>query len=88
MKYLPYVDLQDDNYNMDRKQQIFLIFLAYLSVLLYLMLLYLAVSNVYKYLYRQKKYKAYPVSLFYAFAIPTITLRIFANIYVVETALY
>ena len=83
MKYLPYVDLQKNQYNMGLKEDICLIVFAYISICLYLVLIAIAIQNVYKFLYKQKKYKVYPVTLFYIFAIPNLILRVSSNIFVV-----
>ena len=57
--------------------------MAYVSIFLYIALSALAMQNVYKFLYKQKKYKVFPVSLFYSLAIPCAALRLFANVFAV-----
>ena len=84
MNYLPYIDTSSDqNDGMNRTQDITVIILAYISIFLYLCMFSLELYNVYKFLYKQGKYKVYPVSLFYALAIPITILRIISNLWIV-----
>ena len=68
MKLLPGIDLKDLDYDLNKSQAMIISLLAYFSIITYTFLLLFECHNVYFYLYRQKKYKAYPVTLFYAFA--------------------
>ena len=43
--------------------------LAYLGIILYSLLLFLALSNIYNFLLKQGKWKVYPLALFYVFSI-------------------
>ena len=70
MKLLPGIDLNELDYNLTKPQAITIALIAYLSIAAYIFLLAFECHNVYFYLYKQKKYKVYPVTLFYAFAIP------------------
>ena len=88
MKLLPNVDIGSGKYGMGVQQDITVITLAYLSIILYTGMLVLEIYNVYKFLYKQKKYKVYPVSLFYALAVPCTILRIISNFLIVPDDLY
>ena len=73
---------------MTSAQSIKIILLVYISVAFYAVLLALIIYNSYMYLYLQKKYKIFPLSLFYAFCIPMTIFRIFENIWIVELTKY
>ena len=62
--------------------------LVYFSVVLYSAMLALEVFNTYKYLYLKKRYKAFPVCLFYILSIPSTMFRIYENIYIIEIVMY
>ena len=79
MKLLPGINLEDLDYDLNKSQAMIITLLAYFSIITYTFLLLFECQNVYFYLYRQKKYKAYPVTLFYAFAIPCSMIRIWVN---------
>ena len=84
MKLLPCIDIPGDTDNMSAKQSITIVILVYISVFFYVALLALELHNLYYYIYLQKKYKIFPISLFYALSIPTTLLRIYENIWIVE----
>ena len=79
MRLLPGIDLNELDYDLTEPQAITIASIAYLSIAAYIYLLAFECHNVYFYLYKQKKYKVYPVTLFYAFAIPCCILRIWVN---------
>ena len=57
--------------------------LAYLGIVLYSLLLFLALSNTYSFLLKQGKWKIYSLSLFYFFSILCIISRILYAIFVI-----
>ena len=88
MKLLPGLDLQIDTGKMTEKQAHTIVVLVYISVLLYSAMLVLEVFNTYKYLYVKKRYKAFPVLLFYVLSIPSTIFRIYENIFIIEIVMY
>ena len=73
---------------MSNPETIVLVLTSYLISLGYFVLLYLAMYNSYYFLYRQKKYKVYPLVLFYVLSIPCIVLRIYHSIWIIENTMY
>ena len=88
MKFLPRVDTESDAYGMDLKQDITVIILTYISIFLYSTMFGLEIYNMYKFLYKQGKYKIFPLTLFYTLATPVTVLRIMMNIWIVPDAMY
>ena len=88
MKFLPSLDVNDESDQMDKRQDIIVICLVYISVLFYSALLVLELHNLYRYLYLQKKFQVFPLTLFYTLSIPCTILRIYGNIWVVEVVKY
>ena len=66
MRLLPGIDLNELDYDLTKLQAIIIALIAYISIAAYIFLLAFECHNVYFYLYKQKKYKVYPVTLFYA----------------------
>ena len=84
MKLLPGLDLYNLDYDLTRTQAVTIALISYFSIAAYTFLLAFECHNVYFYLYRQRKYKVYPVTLFYAFAIPCCITRIWVNFDIVR----
>ena len=76
MKFLPYLDTEDDALGMGAKEDIAVIIFTYISIILYTTMLALEIYNIYKFLYRQSKIKVFPLTLFYVLATPVTILRI------------
>ena len=84
MKLLPSVDIDNPGLSgMTRKEAIVLASLSYASVIAFLPLLILALYNIYTFLIRQRKYKVYPLVLFYTLTLPCLLMRITVSIYIV-----
>ena len=79
MKLLPGLDLKNLDYELSKTQAITIAAIAYFSIGAYIFLLVFECHNVYFYLFKQKKVRVYPVTLFYIFAIPCCIIRIWAN---------
>ena len=79
MKLLPGIDLDNLDYELSKSQAIIIATIAYFSIGAYIFLLAFECHNVYFYLFKQKKYRVYPVTLFYIFALPCCIARIWAN---------
>ena len=88
MKLLPSVDISNNSDAMSSKQSLTIVIIVYISVCFYTVLLVLELHNLYKYIYLQKKYKVFPLSLFYALSIPCTLLRIYENIWILEINKY
>ena len=88
MKLLPSVDTSNNSNNMTYEQNVTIIVIVYVSVICYALLLSLEIHNLYYYIYLQKKYKVFPLSLFYALCIPCTVLRIYENIWIVQVNKY
>ena len=79
MKLLPGIEYNNLDYDLTKSQAITIAVISYFSIAAYSFLLTFECHNVYFFLYRQRKYKVYPVALFYAFAIPCSITRIWVN---------
>ena len=88
MKLLPYVNTGSDEYGMGIKADITVTILAYLSISIHVSMLFLEIYNVYTFVYKQQKYKVFPVSLFYSIAIPSTILCIYLNLFIVPNEMY
>ena len=88
MRLLPGLDLQISTGKMTQKQAHTIAVLCYIAVVVYLAMLALEAFNTYKYLYLKKRYKAFPVLLFYILSIPSTMFRIYENIFIVEIVMY
>ena len=76
MRFFPeYFEEVADNYDWSRGKRITYIASVYLVTTLYLMLVILAVRNIWAVLIRQKKYKNLPILAFYFFTMIAVTLR-------------
>ena len=84
MKLLPGIDLDNLDYGLSKSQAIIIVVIAYFSIVAYIFLLLFECHNVYFYLCKQKKYKVYPVTLFYFFTIPCCMVRIWVNYGIVQ----
>ena len=62
--------------------------LVYVSIILYSALFCLEIHNSYKYLWLKRKYKVFPVCLFYVISIPATVFRIYENIWIVKICAY
>ena len=83
MKLLPGVDLSNLDYHLTPSEGIMIACIAYLSITVYSLMFLLECHNGYFYLYKQRKYRVLPVTLFYLFAIPCCMVRIWINIDIV-----
>ena len=83
MRLLPYVNTESEDYGMDLRQDIIVASMAYFSMAMYSGMFCLEIYNVYMFLYKQNKYKVYPLTLFYALAVPCTLIRIFGNYLIV-----
>ena len=88
MKWLPSIDISNNSDQMSPQQSLTIVIIVYISVCFYTALLLLELHNLYKYIYLQKKYKIFPLSLFYALSIPCTLIRIFSNIWILEITKY
>lgn len=68
----------------DRNQLRCLVMSLLALIFAYMLCLFFAVHNIYKYIYRQHKYKIYLVVLFYIITVILVISRIFSLIYFVE----
>ena len=73
---------------MTSEQGSIIIILVYISIICYTSLLILEIYNSYKYLWLKKKYKVFPVCLFYVISIPSTVFRIYQNIWMVKICAY
>ena len=69
------------------RQQIILATISYLSAGAFLGLLVLAVHNIIRYLIMQAKYKVFPLTMFYIFAVLCLAFRVYDSLFVAEIAL-
>ena len=84
MKLLPSVDVDIPGLSgMTKRETIVLVSLSYTSVIAFLPLLILALYNIYTFLIRQRKYKVYPLVLFYTLTIPCLVMRMLVPIFIV-----
>ena len=88
MKLLPGIDTQVNEYGMSFSEDITIAVLAYISIFAYLSMLCLELHNVFYYLYKQGKYRVYPLLLFYILAIPCTIIRIIFNCLIAITSIY
>ena len=61
-----------------------IVILAYVSTILYIVLLGLELNNIYRYIYVKKKYELVPLLHFYTLSVPVTMIRIYMNIWIVE----
>ena len=67
MPVLP--DLTAEFWKADFLAALAITILAYLGIVLYSLLFYLALFNIYNFLLKQGKWKVYPLALFYFFSL-------------------
>ena len=81
MKLLPRVDTSTDDYGLDITKTYIVVSIVYVSIFAYSYMLWLELHNVYFFLYKQRKYKVFCLTLFYILVIPCTILRIIYNLY-------
>ena len=73
---------------MTKNEYITIVIVVYISVVMYIALLCLVIHNIYAFLYRQKKYRNFALSLFYFLTIPCILIRFYTNIWILDLLSY
>ena len=88
MTYLPGLDTNDDCIAMTQGQAVITACICYTTAALFVSIFLLALWNTYFFLYKQRKYKVYPILLFYVLSYTCIMLRIYHSIWMVTVLEY
>ena len=83
MAILP--DLPRHSINFTDKETIWIAFTVYVVFALFLLMLAFCLYNIYWYLYKQKKWRVFPISMFYGISLVLILVRAYLTIFTVHT---
>ena len=88
MKPLPGLNVHDSCIKFNSGEVIGATLIAYLVTAIFIFLLYITVWNTYNFLIKQRKYKVYPLLLFYILSYADILLRIYHSFWMVDVIEY
>ena len=83
MIFLPGLDITNDCIQMSEGEAVVTVLFAYTTTGCFILILMLAVWNTYHFLYKQSKWKVYPLLLFYILSYVDILLRIYHSFWMI-----
>ena len=83
MIWLPGLDITDNCIQMTEGQAVVTALVSYFTTGCFVLILGLAVWNTYHFLYKQRKWKVYPLLLFYILSYVDILLRIYHSFWMI-----
>ena len=88
MIYLPGLNTDDECIKMTQGQKIATVLISYTITAIFASIFFLTLWNTYFFLYKQQKYKVYPLLLFYILSFTAIILRMYHSFWMIEVVLY